>query len=209
METLLLQCLFIRNDLEEAKSNILTKGLWLSIAHIKTAFLAFHNLCELERGIRPLYVEYRELSGKFRVFEANAKLFSYLRNKFVGHLTDDLVEKALEWKPELRLTLDKEYDPNIVLAYNCWILETAINTYVDDHGRHKVFNSETDLQYPPDEKRFRDTLLRSIDHASDFLKTVEQVLRPKISMPKTDSERMKLFMKAGLTDFEYLNKKGR
>ena len=141
--------------------------------------------------------------------EANANLFSYLRNKFVGHLTDDLIEKALEWKPELTLTLDREYDPNIVLSYNIWILETAINTYVDDRGRHKVFDSETDLQYPPDETRFRDTLLGSIDHASDFLEAVEQALRPRMSTPKTVGEQMELFMKAGLTDFEYLNNKGR
>ncbi len=55
METLLLQCLFIRNDLEEAKSNILAKGLWLSIAHIKTAFLAFHNLCEYILATCPIF----------------------------------------------------------------------------------------------------------------------------------------------------------
>ena len=67
MEKRLLQSLIIRNDLEEAKSEIEAKGLICSIAHIKTAFLAFHNLCELEKTIRSLYKDHRALSTKFKV----------------------------------------------------------------------------------------------------------------------------------------------
>jgi hypothetical protein len=33
-------------------------------------------------------------------------------------------------------------------------LETAINTYTDAKSGHKIFNSETDLNYPPDRMRF-------------------------------------------------------
>ena len=58
-------------------------------------------------------------------------------------------------------------------VYNLFFLETAINTYVDDQGRHKFFDSETDLLYPPDEKRFRETLLESIDDASEFLNALQ------------------------------------
>ena len=104
-----------------------------------------------------MYSQYRGLSEKFDSFKANAELFSYLRNKFAGHLTNDLVEKALEWKPELKMMLDKEYDPTIVAVYNLFFLETAINTYVDDQGRHKFFDSETDLLYPQRKTLSRDT----------------------------------------------------
>ncbi len=60
-------------------------------------------------------------------------MLSYLRNKFAAHLTNDLVDKALEWKPELKIMLDKVYDPKIVSIFNLFLLETAINTYVYDH----------------------------------------------------------------------------
>ena len=206
MERLLLQCLCIQNDLQEAKANVQEKGLLPSIAYIKIAFFAFHNLRDLERRIRSMYSQYRGLSEKFDSFKANAELFSYLRNKFAGHLTNDLVEKALEWKPELKMMLDKEYDPTIVAVYNLFFLETAINTYVDDQGRHKFFDSETDLLYPPDEKRFRETLLESIDDASEFLNALQQVLRPQVRIPETGEEQFELFIKAGGTDFEYLRK---
>ena len=206
MEMLLLQCLCIRNDLQEAKASLQEKGLLPSIAYIKIAFFAFHNLCDLERSIRSMYSQYSGLSEKFDAFKANAELFSYLRNKFAGHLTNDLVEKALEWKPELKMMLDKEYDPRMVSVFNLFFLETAINTYVDDQGQHKLFDSETDLVYPPDEKRFRETLQESIDDASEFLDALEHILRPQVRIPETREEQFKLFIKAGGTDFEYLRK---
>lgn len=206
MERLLLQCLCIRNDLQEAKANIQEKGLLLSIAQIKIAFFAFHNLCDLESNLRPMYSQHRGLSKKFDIFRANAEFFSYLRNKFAGHLTNDLVDKALEWKPELKMMLDKEYDSKIVSVFNLFFLETAINTYVDDRSRHKIFDTETDLVYPPDEKRFRETLLKSIDDASEFLQALEQVLWPQVNIPETREEQLELFIRAGGTDFKYLRK---
>ena len=209
MEKRLVQSLIIRNDLEETKSEINRKGLILSIAHVKTAFLAFHNLCEFEKSIRSMYADHRELSRLFCDCRANAEFFSYLRNKFTGHITDDLIDKALEWKPELPLTLDRDHDADIILMYNYWLLETAINTYVDSQGNHKVFDSETDLMYPPDFKRFEDTLITSIDQATTFLSAVEAIFKPTISSLASEEEKMELFMKAGLTDFSFLTKKGR
>lgn len=209
MEKRLVQSLIIRNDLEEAKSEINRKGLILSIAHVKTAFLAFHNLCEFEKSIRAMYADHRQLSRSFDECRANAEFFSYLRNKFTGHITDDLIDKTLEWKPELPLTLDRDHDAGIILMYNYWLLETAINTYVDSEGNHKVFDSETDLMYPPDFKRFENTLTTTIDQATKFLSAVEAIFKPTVSSPASEEEKMELFMKAGLTDFAFLTKKGR
>ena len=52
MERLLLQCLCIRNDLQEPKANVQEKGLLPSIAFIKIAFFAFHNLCDVNGGVK-------------------------------------------------------------------------------------------------------------------------------------------------------------
>ncbi|MCF3592913.1 hypothetical protein LZG00_02755 [Rhodobacteraceae bacterium LMO-12] len=209
MEKRLVQSLIIRNDLEEAKSEILQKGLLLSIAHVKIAFLAFHNLCDFERSIRYKYADHRELSELFDKCRSNAEFFSYLRNKFTGQLTDDLIEKSLEWKPEISLTLGREHDSDIILIYNFWLLETAINTYVDAEGNHKVFDSETDLMYPPDFKRFESALTTTVDQAVEFLSAVEAIFKPFVSSPTTEEEKMELFQKAGLTNFYYLKKGGR
>lgn len=211
MEKRLVQSLIIRNDLEEAKFEITRKGLILSIAHVKIAFLAFHNLCEFEKSIRSMYADHRELSRLFDGCRANAEFFSYLRNKFTGHIIDDLIDKTLEWKPELPLTLDldRDHDAGIILMYNFWLLETAINTYVDSGGNHKVFDSEIDLMYPPDRKRFESTLTTTIDQATKFLSAVEAIFKPTVSTPASEEQKLELFMQAGLTDFAFLTKKGR
>ena len=209
MKRCLLQSLIIRNDLEEAKEKIEAKGLLSSIAHIKTAFLAFHNLCELEKTIGPIYEDHRELSTKFREFRKEAELFSYLRNKFTGHLTPDLIDKTLEWQPLILLTLNRDYDPKVILLYNFWLLETAINTYVDESGKQKVFEGDTDLAYPPDKERFEKTFLGSIELASDFLSSLESILKSTISLPTLEKDLFKLAMEAGQTEFSYLTKKQR
>lgn len=207
MEKRLIRSLIVRNDLEEAKSAILAKGMIISIAHVKNSFIAFRNLCELEISIRPLYEANRNLSKVYEELKKAAEFFSYLRNKFASHLTDELIEKALEWKPEILLTLDKDHEPNLILLYNFALLETAINTYVGPDGAHKIFETETDLAYPPDAKRFQDLLIGSIAQASDYLRKVEIIIKPQISVPKFGSLQMQLYMKAGLTDFAYIRGK--
>tara|TARA_R110000796_G_scaffold32537_3_gene85116 strand:- start:649 stop:1278 length:630 start_codon:yes stop_codon:yes gene_type:complete len=209
MESRLIKSLIIRNDLEEAKSEVLAKGLLLSIAHLKTALAAFSNLNELERGLRPIYKTNPELSQRYSLVRDKVEFFSYLRNKFVGHLTDDLLNKTVEWKPEILLSLEGEHDPNTILIYNFSILETAINTYVDDVGAHKIFDTETDLAYPPDFNRFQETFLASIDLSSEFLRSVEIILKPMISPPNEGSAIFELWTKAGLTEFTYIRGKGR
>lgn len=209
MKKRLVQSLIIRNDLEEAKSEITRKGLVLSIAHIKTAFLALYNLCEFERSIRTMYADHQELSALFDDCSANVKFFSYLRNKFTGHITDDLIDMTLVWKPELSLTLAQDQDAETILIYNYWVLETAINTYVDASGNHKIFDSETDLNYPPDWERFETTLLITIDQALNFLSAVEAIIKPTISQSTTEEEKMGLFAQAGRISFTYLTKRSR
>jgi len=38
---------------------------------------------------------------------------------------------------------------------------------------------------------------------------VEAIVKPIVSSPASEEEKMELFMKAGLTDFAFLSKKGR
>ncbi|OCP09024.1 hypothetical protein BC374_19900 [Ensifer sp. LC13] len=206
IEAKLLKCLLIRNDLEEAALEIRNKGLYLAIAHLKTAFIAFHNLRDFESAVRFLYKDHRGLSAGYAAIAGAAEFFSYLRNKFTGHLTDDLLSKAIEWKPELVLTLNREHDASVVLIYNFWILETAINSYVDASEKHKIFDTETDFNYPPNKDRFVDTLLTSLDGGVAYLREVEAVLKTKVTTPENNPT---LWMKAGLTEFAYISGKKR
>jgi hypothetical protein len=61
-----------------------------------------------------------------------------------------LCRKAIEWRPELNAVLAAP-KPGADAFLSYAVLETAINTFIDG-DRHRVFDSDTDLAYPPDLK---------------------------------------------------------
>ena len=173
---------------------------------LKNAFLALANMADFERTVRDLYKEHKTLSAVFSENQQNYEFAKYLRNKFVGHIHSGLIEKAIEWKPELRYLAAQMDDQKIMLLVNIFILETAINTYVGEDGKHKVFESETDLVYPPDWKRFVDYLEVSIRSAIHYLGELCGVLSAAIDHLDPDQFDFELWAKAGKTDFGFLKK---
>lgn len=176
------------------------------IVCLKNAFLALANMVDFERTVRDLYKEHRTISAVFSENQSNYEFAKYLRNKFVGHIHPELVEKAIEWKPELRYIAAQMDDPKIMLLVNIFVLETAINTYVGEDGKHKLFESETDLVYPPDWKRFVDYLEISIRSAIRYLGDLCGVLNAAVDHPAADQFDFELWAKAGKTDFGFLKK---
>ena len=136
-----------------------------SIILLKQALICIANLVDFERTMRIIYNEHRNLSSAFNEMYAEYEFAKYIRNKFVGHIKIELLTKAIEWKPELRYLIHKTNEPKIMFLYNIWILETTINSFVDSNGKHKIFNSDTDLIYPPDYQRFINFLTKTIKSA--------------------------------------------
>lgn len=176
------------------------------IVCLKNAFLALANMVDFERTVRDLYKEHKTLSAVFCENQRNYEFAKYLRNKFVGHIHAELIEKAIEWRPELRYFATQMDDPKIMRLAHIFVLETAINTYVGKDGKHKVFESETDLAYPPNWKRFVDYLEVSIRSAIRYLGDLCVVLSAAIDHPTPDQFDLELWAKAGRTDFAFLKK---
>lgn len=124
------------------------------IVHLKAAFIALSNVADLEPTLRSTYKTHREPAELVKPLAKNLAFAKYLRNKFVGHIHPQLVAKAIERQPIFRHAPGRMDDPRFVLLVNLWQLETTINTYVEGNGAHKVFDTETDLIYPPDWERF-------------------------------------------------------
>lgn len=72
------------------------------IMNLKNALIALANMVDFELTVRNIYEEHRTLSASFKRCWKNYEFAKYLRNKLVGHVLPELVEKAIEWKPELR-----------------------------------------------------------------------------------------------------------
>ena len=176
-----------------------------SIILLKQALICIANLVDFERTMRIVYNEHRNLSSMFNETYVEYEFAKYIRNKFVGHIKIDLLTKAIEWKPELRYLLHKTNDPKVMFLYNIWILETTINSFVDSSGKHRIFNSDTDLIYPPDYQRFINFLTKTIKSAIEYLNMLDAILY--ISIEENEKiESIEHWLLAGQTDFKFIKK---
>ena len=173
---------------------------------LRAALVALANLLELERQVRSMYREHQDLGRSFKTQRKHVEFAAYLRNKLVGHLHADLVTKAVEWRPELRYLVHQMADDQIALACNMFVLETAINTFVDEDERHKIFGSDTDLMYPPDSERFIRWLERTNREAMAYLDGLSGALAPSVERPEIGEFDPELWKNAGQTTFSYLRK---
>lgn len=172
--------------------------------HLKAALVALANVADFEPSLRPTYELEPEPSAIIKPLRKNLAFAKYLRNKAIGHIHPQLVAKAIEWQPILHRAPGHLDDPDFVRMVNLWLLETAINTYVDADGGHKVFDGETDLMYPPDWKRFVDFLEVTIRGTLTYLQRLIELWEPKLTPADTGALALELAVKAGKTEFKFL-----
>lgn len=201
------QSRIIHGDLVQAQQRLLEKsgptGEW--VQSLKAALTALANLADLEGPLRSLYRDNPSLADQMKNLASSLQFAKYLRNVFVGHINEELIRKAYEWKPELRW-LPEERSVAATAFLNLFVLETAINTYVAPDGTHRVFPSETDLMYPPDLERFSAWLSDAVERATRATDTLGTITHGEVEPIGDRSEMIQAFMAAGLTDFARLRK---
>ncbi|MDS1864378.1 hypothetical protein QX220_22475 [Vibrio vulnificus] len=207
-----LQAKVLKADLVSIDSQFTEKGIgdMTSMVLLKQSLISVANFVDFEVTIRRMYRDHPDLSTLYKSFSKECEFAKYLRNKFVGHLKQELINKSLEWNPEIRMYLNDMDDPNIAYAVNQLILETAINTYVDGNKKHRVFESETDLNYPPDSTRFLKFLTLIIRSSIEFLAKYLEIRQADVQV-KIDKEigmdgMLKLGVEAGKTEFSFIKK---
>jgi len=174
---------------------------------IKHTFLTVANFVDFELTIREIYKNHSELSKQYKKHSQEYDFAKYLRNKFVGHIKSELIEKAIEWRPELRYTLQRVDEDDIMFVFNIFILETAINTYVDSEGKHKIFDyGDTDLIYPPDLKAFMIFLTNIIRSAISYLTELSYILKQDIDILDPKEQNIEHWISAGKTEFKFIKK---
>ncbi|HID8485077.1 TPA: hypothetical protein ACXILS_002115 [Serratia marcescens] len=206
----LIKARLIQADLKEIDREFEEKGFGnlFTMVLFKQALISVANLVDFELTIRLMYREHPELSQHYRNTLNEFEFAKYLRNKFVGHIKPELIEKAIEWRPEIRFFLNNTSDNKIMNLYNEWILETAINSYVDTDGKHKIFDGETALDYPPDRTRFLIYMTKIIKNGISFLEELISAMDvdyERFSSPDLQ-EQLRLARIAGEIDFEFIKK---
>lgn len=173
---------------------------------IKQLLVTCANVSDLEGISRALYQAHPELGDLITAHKRRFEFAKYIRNIFVGHVNPALCRKVIEWRPELNALLaEPEEGAGVFLGYA--VLETAINTYVDGE-RHRIFESDTDLAYPPDMTRFLDFLGQTVHVGIAYCEALGTVAVREAKLPDFQKNLLDLARKAGQTDFKFITKKG-
>ena len=190
------------------KDDLATKANLLSMRQLlfRHIMLEIANIADVAVISRALYKDHPDLGEMHSALSKAFEFFKYIRNKYVGHLVPELTSKTFEWLPWAYPTLGKT-DQGHGLVLSWCVLETVINTYAAPASGHKIFESETDLNYPPDRTRFLNFLGQTADNALEYTSRLIEVSVAYIDIPDVKKDMMRLAMKAGETDFAYLGKK--
>lgn len=154
------------------------------------------NLNQIERSLNTLGFQNSKVSKLRRELD----FIKHIRNKGVGHLNPQLLEKSIQWQPSLfSLELKGKLIPNSILS-NIAILELAINSYVKESGEHKVFSSIVDFALPKDFKKITDYMLSLSQECADYMAPRLEFLEDNIKYYEP-SEILHTSSVAATTDF--------
>lgn len=173
---------------------------------VKQLLVSCANVTDLELTCRALYKDHPAISEIITPYRRNFEFAKYIRNIAVGHVNPSLSQKSLEWRPELNLVL-RTLDAPAEAFLGYAVLETAINTFVDDE-RHRIFDSDTDLAYPPDMTRFLNFLGSTVHVGIAYCAAVAAAALEHASLPDFNENWLELSAKAGVTDFAFITRKG-
>lgn len=205
------RALIIRADIDKngfaysqaAKDNDLQECFRL----LKNGFLAYSTLGELLKTFSKYTICNEGLSKKMKELRVKLDFMGHLRNKCTGHLDDILIDKAIQWEPSLFSKAFWESEHHIYLVYKT-LLESAINSYIDESGDQKYFHTEIDLFYPPNWDTFIKFMCDSETESLAFLDGIITTIKPHIAVIEKKEDLLLQAAIAGQTDFR-LPKKGR
>lgn len=148
------RCLILRHDLqcfhdELSNEPDYTKKLRL----LRNCFTSLNVVKESLNDFSFIIKNNKNLVTKAKRLKKRYEFITHLRNKAYGHLDQLLLEKAAQWEPHIFHAKAKDNDAGLMFAYKS-LLESAINSYVDNESNQKVFGTEIDLTYPSNETLF-------------------------------------------------------
>lgn len=135
-----------------------------------------------------------------RALRKELDFIAHIRNKGVGHLDRDLLERAAQWMPQIFAKDSQEKDEYIVFECYRAVLESAINSYLNEDGDQKVFDTDIDFLYSPNQKQFYYFLGRIIENAINWLSRAREMVKSEIQFHSVDMMQ-ELGVIAGQTKF--------
>lgn len=164
----------------------------------RNVFVSLHNLKDSMNRIR--------LDGEAqfvldtRSLRRDLDFIVHIRNKGVGHLDRTLLERAAQWSPEIfHVNSHGNNDYLNFLSYKA-VLESTINSYLNEDGEQKVFKTEIDFLYPPNAEQFFEFLSDVVKRSINWLENSREIIRSEIEF-YSDDKVQEMGAIAGQTNF--------
>jgi hypothetical protein len=160
----------------------------------RNVFVSLHNLKDSLNRIRVSRDE--EFISKTRALRRELELITHIRNKGVGHLDRNLLERAAQWMPQIFNEGTKFNEDYIVFECYRAIMEASVNSYLNESGEQKNFSTEIDFLYPPDAKLFYEFLSRTVNDSMDWLSQAREIVKSEIDFYQNDKIKELAFVAA-------------
>jgi hypothetical protein len=130
------------------------------------------------------------------------EFINHLRNKIKAHLDMKIIDKLVEWEPVIFKDMMKEekYKKTQLMFIYKSLLESGINSYIDENSNHKVFDFEIDLMLPSNQTVFFNYIGKLNFDSINFLESTLLLVEKNIVF--LDNENfLKASLAAGRTNF--------
>lgn len=196
--------LLLKDELQyfdEALSQaICNSDSWLAkLRATRSVFLTLNNVKDAADRIQIKGGD--EFVAKTRSLRKNLVFANHFRNRGIGHLNDTLLKRAVQWSPQLFYEASKDNEVFKIIEAHRTIIESCINSFVDNDGVQKIFGTEIDLMYPPNAKEFYDYLSRIVNESLSWLSEAIAILFESTDH-HTNEEIRELAAIAGKTNFD-------
>lgn len=173
--------------------------LIFKLRNIRNVFVSLHNLKDSMNRIR-INGDAEFVSGT-RSLRKELGFISHIRNKGVGHLDRNLLERAAQWAPQI--FQDKTKGKEEFVIFECYraVIESSINSYLNEDGEQKIFDTEVDFLYPPNWDQFLTFLCGIVNDSIEWLSRAIDIIKSEISF-HTDDQIEELAAIAGKTNFD-------
>ena len=152
--------------------------------YLKYDFIPLNLLKESLSSFKIYCKDNPELGAQYKRLNKDLEFINHLRNKVSGHLSDEALDKMIQWKPDIYDEFTKTSAAFQEFHIYRAMLEVAVNSYLDEKGQQKQFGQEIDFEIPSEWKKFYDYLLNTVNTAIWFLKSVQDIIRPNIKYIK-------------------------
>lgn len=200
-----LRAIILKNEINEHHQKLNDEqDFFKQIILFKNCFITLDILRDSFGFFNDIQDKNNKLIEKSRSLKKRLKFINHIRNKISGHLEEKIIEKAIQWEAQIfRAKTKDNKEFQVTLIYKT-LIESAINSYLDENSRQKVFDTEIDLFYKPNRVLFYNYIGEINIDSISFLNNIISILENKIHF-WTEGQMYEMAKKTAETDFD-LNK---